>query len=410
MKKCLFILFIFLFCSCSKFSINDDKIQTTSDGSYVIESGLNDTELLSYGKEVVYRFKTVPNMIAVKSIDLGKSDHNFIYSNNIYKIPEQNEKNREIFDNSNSSQNLNTNCLNAYCEANFDKALSEIQTKNINLNSIKIAIIDSGVIPSTYLIQNNLVDTLNLTKDENKSNWASHATYISSIFAGTLDQSVVKNIYAKNAKISSIKITFSDDPDANANKNYGSMQLAVAMDLAVYLGAKLINLSLSYTEKPDENVELAEKIVISQAAKKNILFLVAAGNESSDLQKIPVYPASYKLNNIITVGSHSSYLSLASSSNYGDDVDISAQASLIELNNKNGEVDMVSGTSFASPLVGAALSLYFGIFPNANISRVLTDLFSSANSFYSSYYGVNKKTLYGRLDVKSFIDNGFKNN
>ncbi|WGL60946.1 S8 family serine peptidase [Pigmentibacter sp. JX0631] len=410
MIKYLFIFFVFSVYSCSKFTINDDKILTTSDGSYVIETGLNDLELLSYGKEVIYRFKTVPNMIAVKSINMGKNDHNFIYLNSIYKIPESNEKKRPYFNNLNSSLTTTNSCFNAYCEANFDKALSEIQTKNLNLYPIKVAIVDSGVIPSTYLIKNNLVDIINLTNDENKKNWASHATYIASIFTGTVEQSVVKNIYAKNSKISSLKITFSDDPDANLNKNYGSMQLAVAMDYAVYLGAKLVNLSLSYTEKPDPNVELAEKIIISQAAKSNVLFLVAAGNESTDLQQLPVYPASYNLNNIITVGSHSSYLSLASSSNYGDDVDISAQASLIELNNKNGELEFVSGTSFAAPLVGAALSLYFGIFPSANINRALTDLFSSANNAYSSYYGVSKKTKYGRLDVKAFIDSGFKNN
>lgn len=411
--KSIFLVLIFsylCFCSCSKFSLNNDKIQATSDGSYVIETGLSDIELLSYGKEVIYRFKTVPNMLAVKSVALGKGTHHYFFENSIYKIPEENEKKRDGYNVSNVSPTFNSGCYNAFCEAKFDKAIASIQAKNIVLSPVKVAIIDSGIIPSTFLIKSNLINSLNLTKDNDSNNWASHATYISSIFSGTIDENVVQNIYANNTKLISIKITFSDDVNALENKNFGSMQLAVALDYAVSLGAKIVNLSLSYDEKPDANVELAEKIVISQAAKSGVIFVIAAGNEATDIANSPVYPALYNLNNIIVVGSHSASLQMASSSNYGFAVDLSAQANQIELNNKFGELDVVSGTSFASPLVASAISLYLGLFPNASINKILHDLFLSSNPNYINNYKKNYLTRYGRLDTKMFLDLGTKSN
>lgn len=411
--KSIFLVLIFsylCFCSCSKFSLNNDKIQATSDGSYVIETGLSDIELLSYGKEVIYRFKTVPNMLAVKSVALGKGTHHYFFENSIYKIPEENEKKRDGYNISNVSPTFNSGCYNAFCEAKFDKAIASIQAKNIVLSPVKVAIIDSGIIPSTFLIKSNLINSLNLTKDNDSNNWASHATYISSIFSGTIDENVVQNIYANNTKLISIKITFSDDVNALENKNFGSMQLAVALDYAVSLGAKIVNLSLSYDEKPDANVELAEKIVISQAAKSGVIFVIAAGNEATDIANSPVYPALYNLNNIIVVGSHSASLQMASSSNYGFAVDLSAQANQIELNNKFGELDVVSGTSFASPLVASAISLYLGLFPNASINKILHDLFLSSNPNYINNYKKNYLTRYGRLDTKMFLDLGTKSN
>ncbi len=410
--KSIFLVLIFshlCFYACSKFSLNNDKIQASSDGAYVIETDLSDIELLSYGKEVVYRFKTVPNMLAVKSVALGKNSHNYFFENSIYKIPEENQKKRDSFNLTTLNPTTINGCYNAFCEAKFDKAIASIQAKNTSLAPIKIAIIDSGVVPSTFLIKNNLLNSLNLTKDNDINNWASHATYISSLFSGTIEQNVVQNIYAKNAKIVSIKITFSDDIDATENKNFGSMQLAVAIDTAVSLGAKIVNLSLSYDVKPDANIEVAEKIVMSQAAKNGVIFVISAGNEALDIENNPVYPASYDLNNIITVASHSASLQMASSSNYGYGVDLSAQANLIELNNKYGDLDVVSGTSFASPLVAAAISLYLGLFPNASINTILHDLFQSSNASYIN----NKKnniTRYGRLDAKAFLDLGAVSN
>lgn len=404
----LILLNVFLLSSCLKLYSFNDKIETNSDGSYVIETGMSDEELLSYGQVVVYRFKSVPNMVAVKTLNIGKPSHNYIYNSNIYNLPAKNSKNRFDAPNFPNVSDFFSNCSNAYCEAKFDKVIEKIQDKNLSLNPVKIAIVDSGVVPATVQIQKNLVSSLNMTGDQNLDDWSTHATYIASVFSGIIKNNNVTNIYAQNAKLYSIKIAFAGDLEDSNQKKYGSMQLAAALDEAVYSGAKVVNLSLSYTQEPDQNVEMAEKIVISNASKKGVLFIVAAGNDGNNLNHIPTFPASYNLNNIITIGSHRADLSKADSSNYGSAVDLSAQGAFIELNNKNGGIDRVGGTSFSVPIVASALSLYYGLFPNADMDITLKHLFFSANSSYNTINTIhdNKISKYGRLDTKAFIDLG----
>ncbi len=408
----IFISSAFFLNSCSKFNPFDDKVQTSSDGAYVIETGMTDEELLSYGKKIVYRFKSVPNMVAVKEINIGKQSHSYIYLTNIYNLPFENTKIRMNSLNNYKIQTDLSNCNSSYCEANFDKSYNEINSKNLTLNSVNVAIVDSGVIPATNQIKNNLVSSFNLTGNLDTTSWSSHATYIASIFTGITKGNSLLNVYGKNAKINSVKITFADDNVNDDMKNYGSMQLAAALDVAVFSGAKIVNLSLSYLQEPDQNVEMAEKIVISNASKSGVIFIVAAGNESNNFNKFPTYPAAYNLNNMIIVASHTYDLSIASSSNYGDSVELSAQGSQIDLNSKNGSIDSVGGTSFSGPLVASAISIYLGLFPNADLNTILNHLFSSANAYYNPIYTSrnNTTTKYGRLDTKAFIDLGFSNN
>lgn len=399
---------LLLFFSCSLSYPTYNKIDATSDGSYVVETGMSDAEILSYGQTVIYRFQSVPNMVAVKNVDLGNQKHHDIYDTGIYQLPLQNVKKRLSFSNSQKSFKPPENCDSAYCEAHFDQVLSEINFNNVFLERVKVAIVDSGIYPATDQIKNHLISSINISGDQNSNNWSSHATYIASLLSGLTKNGNVTNIYAKNADLYSIKITFSADLGDQSQKKYGSMQLAVALDQAVFSGAKIVNLSSTYTQEPDPNVEMAEKIVISNAAKKGILFVVAAGNNGNNLKKIPAFPASYDLNNIITVASHDSHLVKAIYSNYGSFVDLSAQGESIELNNKSGGIDNVSGTSFAVPIVVSALSLYYGLFPNADMDLVLKHLFSSANAGYRNLNLISddKISNYGRLDTKAFIEMG----
>ena len=72
-------------------------------------------------------------------------------------------------------------------------------------------------------------------------------------------------------------------------------------------------------------------------SQRDILFVAAAGNDTNDNDIVPVYPASYDVPNLVTVGSTSGD-ELASYSNYGKkSVDICAPSN--------------SGTSFSAPLV-----------------------------------------------------------
>ncbi|WP_186647848.1 S8 family peptidase [Fluviispira vulneris] len=398
----------FFLTSCGSFNPFNSTVDTTSDGSYVIESGMSDSELLTYGQKVIYRYKSVPNMIAVKSINIGKKNQQYIFSRNIYTIPDKNRKIRSNIINTAAMTRNSDNCSEAYCEARFNEAYDYLQNNNIALNPIDVAIVDSGVVPATLSIQNALASSSNISGDTNINNWASHATFIASVLAGSVSGHTINNAYAKNAKIHSVKISFSSDNENVDKRRFGSLQISVALDEAISLGAKIVNLSFAYSQKPDDNVVMAEKIVMANALKKGVIFVCAAGNDGKNIDDYPVFPASYDLNNIIVVGSHDSDLSRADTSNYGKSVDLSAQGALMSLNDKNGSLQFVGGTSFAAPLVVSALSIYYGLSSQFDVNTTLHKLFASTNIYYNSSDSL-QNSRYGRLDVKKLLESVSKN-
>lgn len=408
MFRGLILIFIVfgLSTACGRFEPFSDKVENTSDGSFLIETALSDAELLDYGLEVVYRFRSLPNAIAVKSLDFHRQRGSF--PSTLALLPKQNAKKRNEIRSRSASMEFDNGCLAAYCEAGFARVLEELKDQSISLTPVSVAIIDSGVVPATLPIERALYRRTNLAKDDDVSRWSPHATMIASIFAGLVraKEPEPENVYAPNARLHSIKITFANDTEDNTKRHYGSMQLAVALDTAIASGAKIVNLSLSYTDTPDENVQLAEQVMLAQGAKKGVLFVVAAGNGAANVDQNPVYPASYNANNLIVVGSHTAALQRASSSNYGSRVDITAQGASVFVNDKRSGVSVAGGTSFAAPIVASALSLYFGLHPERSVEDTLKDLFSAANTTYAVPQREKRISRFGRLDVQRFLQIG----
>jgi subtilisin family serine protease len=396
--------------SCSNFNPISSSLDSTVDGNYVIETGMTDGELLEYGQIVLHRFKTVPHLVALKNADFQASPLFLMQNQPLYLLPSENTKKRQEIDTSPAVNDLSYSCLSAFCEAKFDALFSYLNIHQIELEPVKVAIIDSGIVPATFALEKSLSLSVNLSGDQNMHNWSSHGTYIASVLSGfTQSEDYLSDIYAPNALLTSVKINFVDDV-SRGHKFYGSLQLAVALDEAVASGAQIVNLSFSYAHKPDPKAEIAEKIVMSRAREKGVVFVVAAGNDAQELNVHPVYPASYDLENIITVASHTVHLTKSNSSNYGTSVDLSAQGGALYANNKYGGVDLVGGTSFAAPLVVSAVSLYWGVFSQAHLATVIAHLLGSANPYYFSLENTQGKAVsrYGRLNTWEFLKKGFQ--
>lgn len=93
-----------------------------------------------------------------------------------------------------------------------------------------------------------------------------------------------------------------------------------AIDYAINNDAKIINASFG-----GYNYSLAERIAIDNANSAGILFVASAGNDGTDNDSKPYYPAGYDLDNIITVASTDQKDNLSSFSNYGShSVDLGA--------------------------------------------------------------------------------------
>ncbi len=136
-------------------------------------------------------------------------------------------------------------------------------------------------------------------------------------------------------------------------------------------GVKIVNLSIAYDDKfPPYKATLAEQYVIAKAAERGVVFVAAAGNAGKHLKCVDLYPATYKLDNIVVVGSHTSEMRYAVNSNCGDEFDVTARGKQVLTSGILGTQERFSGTSFAVPIVVSSLTIYEGLNPNVNYRAI----------------------------------------
>jgi subtilisin family serine protease len=153
-------------------------------------------------------------------------------------------------------------------------------------------------------------------------------------------------------------------------------------DLVEYKGVpiKVVNASFgTYDPSQEEFLEL------QRLRNLGVIVVASAGNENKNIDKEKTFPASYELDNIITVGSSSAKGKISSFSNFGENnVDILAPGEdILGLDTLKNDVAeqyaTLSGTSMSAPLVSAVIALGYSINPTQTIEEVTTLLYSSVN-------------------------------
>ena len=98
---------------------------------------------------------------------------------------------------------------------------------------------------------------------------------------------------------------------------------------------------------------------IKKLKQDDALFVVAAGNNNGlNLDKSPLYPASYKEDNVLTVASTTSTDAISAFSNVGaSTVHIAAPGSTIYSTTVDGSYGIMSGTSMSAPISSGAAAL-----------------------------------------------------
>ncbi|MCA2961883.1 MAG: S8 family serine peptidase [Silvanigrellales bacterium] len=141
----------------------------------------------------------------------------------------------------------------------------------------------------------------------------------------------------------------------------------------------------------------AMKAAIDESARKGILFVAAAGNESNDNDEIPSYPASYTSSNVLSVAALSAQGRAAGFSNWGlKSVHLSAPGVGIFSTTPGNTYDTLDGTSMAAPHVTGAAALLKAAFPRLLLAQLRTRLTSNTRVLASL---AGKSASGGMLDV-----------
>jgi hypothetical protein len=166
-----------------------------------------------------------------------------------------------------------------------------------------------------------------------------HGTMVASLVAAADDSDGITGV-APEASIKAFKI---DGPDGGLPVSALVSALNTAAGQA---DVDVVNLSLGGLVPTQ-----AEQAAINTALNAGKTVVAAAGNDGNYL---PSYPAAYP--GVLSVGATNQSRASASFSSYGK-VDVVAPGEQVPAINANGGVELVDGTSFASPIVAGVIAL-----------------------------------------------------
>ena len=143
------------------------------------------------------------------------------------------------------------------------------------------------------------------------------------------------------------------------------------------------------------------KAAIDGANKKGILFIAAAGNDGVDNDESAHYPASYDLQNIISVAATDNRDQLASFSCFGQNtVHLGAPGVGILSSVPSGGFAKLSGTSMATPHVSGAAALIKAAYPHATGAEIKARLINTVDTVPA----LEGKTISGgRLNIANAL-------
>jgi subtilisin family serine protease len=239
---------------------------------------------------------------------------------------------------------------------------------------------------------NGFVDDIygyNFSKDSNDPmDDNHHGTHVSGIIGAEHNSVGIAGVI-KNTRIMAVK--FMD------KKGRGNLEKALrATKYAVENGARVVNNSwgsLGHSEILEE--------YMAEAGKKGVVFVAAAGNNYKNLDKSPLYPAAFRIENQITVAALNPENRMTGFSCYGPEtVHIAAPGRNIISTTPKNSYKVLSGTSMSAPYVTAAVALYMAKNPEATALEIKTKIIDSA--VHVPHFS-GKTYSEGRLDMENFL-------
>ena len=274
----------------------------------------------------------------------------------------------------------------------FDGQVSQAWDLNTDCTKIPVAIVDSGIDPN----HPDLIDQMNLAESRNFSgdggdfaDVIGHGTHMAGTIGATGNNGIgVAGICWKSDLIS-IRI-------GDADGVLPGTAILAAYNYLANSSAKVINMSFGGPGPAEIDPNDPQYLAIKRLEEAGKIMVIAAGNDNSNNDQVPQYPANYDSPAIVTVAATNPIGQIAGFSNFGQVVDIAAPGQMILSTlsdglplsvraqlTENGEVianyRVLQGTSMAAPFVAGMVAALWSFAPELSAQEVKELLFASAD-------------------------------
>lgn len=233
---------------------------------------------------------------------------------------------------------------------------------------------------------NDLIGWNFVNNNNNPMDGNGHGTNVAGILGATGNNGTGTAGVAWNVQIMPVEFMGPDGTGSISN-------FIQALNYAVQHGAKITNNSW---EGAPYSAALYD--AFQNAQEHGVICVAAAGNEGSNDDWNPDYPASLStnLNNVVTVAATTSANQLASFSNYGlQSVDLAAPGVNILSTLPNNQYGAMSGTSMAAPEVAGAMALVWSLHPTWSYTQVINQVLDTTQRLPS---------LQGKVKTAGLLD------
>ncbi len=263
---------------------------------------------------------------------------------------------------------------------------SYVWSRGISARGVKIAVIDTGVDPYHPELQGRVrwQDGYNFNDSNgDSSDRSGHGTHVAGILAAAGNNGLGIAGVAWDAEILPVKIM-----DEKGGTDFAAL---AGIKYAVEMGAKVLN--LSFSRKSDEPNPLFN-LAIEYARKKGAVVVVAAGNDRGKVGLPANSPGAIAVSATEQTASGSEQL--ASFSNSGPEIALSAPGADILSTIPGRSYKTMSGTSMAAPFVSGAAAMLWAAHPTWTVQQVEQALFSACVDLGPR--GRDRSFGYGRID------------
>jgi subtilisin family serine protease len=242
-----------------------------------------------------------------------------------------------------------------------------------------IAVIDTGVDGSHPDLASRLLPGWNfVTNSSNTADTSGHGTAVTGVVGAIANNGIgVAGITWLNPILPLVAV------DSTGYAAYSN--IAAAIQYAADNGARVISVSLGGSQ-----ASAVLQSAVDYAWGEGAVVVAAAMNNSSTT---PMYPAA--CTNAVAVAATDEYDNLASFSDYGSWITVSAPGTDMMTTTWDGSYGEWYGTSLATPVVSSVLALEFGVNPGLSAQQAVTLLEQNADNIGpSSTFGYGRVNAY----------------